>query len=248
MAQQRILLVEDDGVTRLMLEMQIQKASHIVVGVASGEQAIAILAQERFDLLVTDLRMPTMDGMQVMEAARAIDPQIEVIILTGAACTNSAIAAVNHHAHSYMLKPVRCDDLIRNVAEALSHRCQIAEQAPTYNADHAGQASAHVLHIGPLRIDFYRHRVTHGDQALSLTRSEFSLLMYLAQRRGTVVSAVEIAREVLRHPCSPQEARDLTKGHIHRLRRKITPPPLAARLIHSVRGTGYRLADDDELM
>jgi DNA-binding response OmpR family regulator len=245
--KQRILVVEDDSVSRLMLEVQLRQAGYIVIGAASGEQAIALLSQERYDLLVTDLRLHTMDGVQVMQAARAINPQIEVIIVTGAACTSSAIAALNHHAYSYLLKPVRHDDLMRSVSAALTNRRHIAEQSLAYQAASQAQAEATLLQIGPLRIDPYRHRVTHSGQSLPLTSSEFALLMYLAQRRGAVISAQEIAREVLRQPCSQQEARDLTKGHIHRLRQKIEPPPRVRRLIHSVRGAGYRLADDDEL-
>ncbi|MEI8306543.1 MAG: response regulator transcription factor [Chloroflexales bacterium] len=247
MQQRRILVVEDDGVTRLMLEMQLQHAQHTVVSVASGEQAIDLLSRERFDLIVTDLRLNTMDGVQVMELARAIDPQVEVIILTGAACTHSAIAALNRHAYSYLLKPVRPADLMRSVVDALARRHHIAESPPTYHVDHGAPVKAAVMHVGPLKIDPHRHRVTHGELMLALTRSEFSLLMYLFQRRGAVVSAQEIARDVLRCPCSPQEARDLAKGHIHRLRQKIDPPPHVHRFIHSVRGTGYRLADEDEL-
>jgi DNA-binding response OmpR family regulator len=242
MEQRRILVVEDDGVSRLKLEVQLQQTGHVVVSVASGEEAINLLSQERFDLLVTDLRLPSMDGVQVLETARSIDPQLEVIILTGVVCARSAIAALNRHAYSYLLKPVRHDDLIRSVSEALANRRRIAERSVTYQP-----AEAHLLHIGPLLIDSYRHRVTHDGQALPLTNSEFSLLMYLAHRRGAVISAQEIAREVLRQPCSLQEARDLTRSHIHRLRQKIEPPPHAPRLIHSVRGAGYRLADDNEL-
>ncbi|MEI6779015.1 MAG: response regulator transcription factor [Chloroflexales bacterium] len=248
MQQRRILVVEDDSVARLMLEIQLQQAGHAVVSVASGEHAISFLSQERFDLLVTDLRLNTMDGVQVMESARAIDPQIEVIILTGAACTHSAITALNRHVYSYLLKPVRHADLMRSVTEALSRRHRIAEFPPMYLPNHADVVEAGIIHIGPLTIDPHRHRVTHGKQMLSLTRSEFSLLMYLVQRRGVVVSAQEIAHEVLHCPCSPQEARDMTKSYIHRLRQKIEIPPHARRLICSVRGTGYRLADEDELI
>jgi DNA-binding response OmpR family regulator len=247
MEQPRILIVEDDGVARLMFELQLQKAGHIVVAVASGEEAISLLSHEHFDLLITDLRLSTMDGVEVLKAARKIDPQIEVIIVTGAACAHSAISALNRHAHSYLLKPVHNHDLISSVSEALAKRHRLAEQTPTYSSGHAKRAQAHVLRIGPLRIDPYRHRVSYSDQALPLSSSEFSLLMYLAHRRGAVVSAQEIATEVLRRTCTPQEARDVAKGHIHRLRQKIELPPHTPRLIHSVRGAGYRLADDDEI-
>jgi DNA-binding response OmpR family regulator len=247
MEQRSILIVEDDGITRLMLELQLQDEGYVVASVGCGAAAIDLLAQQRFDLLITDLRLPDIDGIQVMQEAHAASPDIAVIILTGSACLNSAIAAINHHAFRYLLKPVHDDELTRSVSEALTHRRLISERAQPYSPDPGELAGADDLQIGPLRIDPSRHRVICCGQAIPLSSGEFSLLIYLARRRGSVVSAEEIAREVLRYSCSPQEARNLVKHRIHSLRQKIEAPPGAPRLIHSVRGAGYRLADDDEL-
>ncbi|NTW98198.1 MAG: response regulator transcription factor, partial [Oscillochloris sp.] len=233
--------------TRLMLEMQLQHAGYTTIGVGSGEAALDQLARERFDLLITDLRLPDMDGLQVIAEARAIDPEIAVIILTGSASTTSAVAALNQQVHRYLLKPILPDELVRAVVEVLARQRRLAERAQSYHTQRADQGEDHVLRVGPLRIDPYRHRVTYSGQPLVLSSGEFSLLLYLTRRRGIVVSAQEIAREVLRYPCSQEEARNLTKSRIHSLRQKIEGSPCAARLIHNVRGAGYRLLDDDEL-
>jgi DNA-binding response OmpR family regulator len=247
MDQQRILVVEDDRVARLKLEMQLQHLGYSVMSVASGAAGINLMTQQRFDLLITDLHLPDIDGIQVMQAARVADSDIAVIIITGAASLNSAIAATNHHAFRYLIKPVRNDELSRNVIEAMAYRHKIAEYTPRYRAAQIEQPRDHNLRIGALQIDTSSHRVICCGQVITLSSSEFSLLLYLARRRGTVVSTEEIAREVLRYLCSPQESSNLVRHRIYSLRQKIESPPHAPRLIHSVRGTGYRMADDDEL-
>jgi len=188
-----------------------------------------------------------MDGLQLIAEAREIDPQISVIILTGAASTTSAIAALNQQVHRYLLKPIARDDLVRNVVEILGQQQRLSERPQTYRTRRSEQGDDQIMIIGGLQIDPQRHRVTQSGQIIALSNAEFSLLLYLARRRSTVVSHQEIAREVLRYPCSQQEARDLSKSHIHKLRRKIESQPYAPRLIHSVRGAGYRILDEDEI-
>jgi DNA-binding response OmpR family regulator len=221
----------------------------VVIGTDSGETAVDLLSQEHFDLLITDLRLPSIDGIQVMSEARTIDPDIAVIILTGAASLHSAIAATNYHAHCYLLKPTRGDELLRSVGEALERRNRIAEPTQSYQAQRAEQAQAEepIIQIGPLRIDPSRHHVTCNGRALRLTSGEFALLTYLAQQRGAVVSTQEIARAVLNYSCSPQEARNLARNRIHSLRLKIKSTGCTRRIIQSIYGTGYRIAEDDDL-
>ncbi|MBX0330608.1 response regulator transcription factor [Oscillochloris sp. ZM17-4] len=247
MNQQRILVVDDDKIIRMALQVQLQKAGYTVLIVGSGEEAIDLLTRERFDLLITELCLPSINGLQLMARAREIDNQISVIIVTGEGSMASAIAAVNQQANRYLLKPVSRDDMVRNVAEVLAQRQKIAERAqPYHHGYHPKRAEEHILQICPLRIDPRRHRVTYNGQAILLTSGDFSLLLYLAHRRGIVVSSQEIAREVLRYTCSEQEARDLTRGRIHHLRQKLESPSGARRLIHSVRGVGYRIVDEGE--
>ncbi|MEI7772753.1 MAG: response regulator transcription factor [Chloroflexales bacterium] len=248
MEQRRILVVEDDGLTRLMLEFDLQGEGHAVLSVASGAAAISLLMQQRFDLLITDLHLPDTDGVHVMQGALALDPCIVVIILIGSADLISAIAATSHRAFRYLLKPISNDELTRNVSEALAHRRLIGERAPPYSPDQSPPASDHSLRIGHLLIDLSLHRMTCSGHVIPLSSGEFALLVYLARRRGTVVSAEEIVREVLHYSCSPLEARYLLRHRIYKLRQKIESSPYTSRLIHSVRGTGYRLAEDDELL
>jgi DNA-binding response OmpR family regulator len=247
MDQQRILVVEGDAIIKHMMEVQLVTAGYAVIGAEGLVDALAHLAHERFDLLIVDLCLNVADAIKVIATARNIDPDIVVIALSCKVITISAIADVSHYVHRCLIKPVRSDDLVRSAVDALALRRRVAECQSVYQGVGGERAEPHIIHVGPLRIDPYRHRVTHSGQPLSLTSCEFSLLIYLTRRRGVVVTPLEIVRDVLHYPCSLLEARDLSKSHIHRLRRKIEPTPKSPRLIHSVRGAGYRLADEDEL-
>jgi DNA-binding response OmpR family regulator len=247
MKQQHMLIVEDDPLVRMMLELQLQQAGYATVAVESGEMALDLLSRERFELLLTDLRLPNMDGMQLIAKARALDPDIAVIIITGEATTDTAVAAINHQVHRYLIKPFHRDELVRSVTEALARRHALAERPYDYHVNHSGQSDDPIIQVGPLRIDPYRHRVTYRGRLLPLSNGELTLLMHLAQKRGIVVSAQEIAREVMHYNCTPQEARDLVRRRIHALRHKIEGGHGTPRLIESIRGAGYRLLEENEL-
>lgn len=252
----RILLVEDEPVTRMLLEARLRAAGHRVRSVASAEQALALLRAEEFALVVTDLLLQHLDGVSLMREARALAPDLELIVLTGAASVDSAIAAVDHGARAYLRKPAPLGELEDRVAAALDQRRarierrtaliqlsaqlqRIAEpQGPRY--DLGTEASR--LCIGRLELDPQQRRVVVDRTAVTLSSGEFDLLLYLARRDNQVISAEQIAREGLGWAgCSPDEARELVKVRIHRLRRKIERDPHAPGLLVSVRGVGYML-------
>lgn len=257
MDETRLLVVEDEPVTRMMLDARLRAAGFSVTAVDSAELALDLLRSERFAVLVTDLLLQRLDGISLMVEARTIDPELEVIVLTGAASIDSAIAAVNQGAHTYLRKPPRHGELEARIAAARDRRrarvertlalrqlssqlLRIAEpEAPAYQCDGDGEAR---IRIGALEIDTLRRRVSVDQRAVTLSSGEFDLLLYMARRDQQVLSAEELAREVLRCPaCSTAEARELIKARIHRLRQKIEPDPHAPRLIVSVRGAGYML-------
>lgn len=256
MDEPRLLLVEDEPVTRMMLDARLRAAGLRVTGVACAEQALALLRAEPFAVMVTDLLLERLDGIALMAAARALDPELEVIVLTGAASIDSAIAAVNHGAHAYLRKPTPRGELEERVAAALERRrarlerqvalrqlgAQILRIAEPRGAAYEVAPVAGRLSLGRLEIDPLRRRASVDRRQVPLSSGEFELLLYLARHDSQVLSPEQIAREAFGIGCcSPAEARELVKVRVHRLRRKIERDPGAPGLLLSVRGAGYML-------
>jgi DNA-binding response OmpR family regulator len=248
MHEPRALVVEDDTTTRLLIEGRLRAIGFAVTGVADGAAALRVLQTGTFALLVTDLMLGELDGVAVLQAARALEPELRVIVLTARATLASAIAAVNSGASAYILKPAPQGELERHAVAALARRPllpapvppaprRIADTAPTapYNTNES-------LIVGPLQIEPRRYHALLAGRPLQLSSGEFALLAYLARHADEVLAVPTIAQAVLGYPCSPQEARELIKARIHKLRQKLEADPATPRLIHCVRGAGYVLS------
>jgi two-component system alkaline phosphatase synthesis response regulator PhoP len=266
----RILVVDDNPTVRGIFVSQLTLSGYCVQGIENGEEALRFLAEQRFDLLITDLQLTTLDGVTVMREARRLNPSMAIIMVTGCPSIDSAIAALQNGARSYLMKPVRLADLQAAVADALTQRSaelqrkemlrrigadllRVAEGGSVtyehgrHNAAPAAEGSSpqrtetHTIEVGTLAIDTQRHRVTYAGHTIALSHSEFCLLAYLAQRREQVVSAQQLVMELQGYNCTTQEARDLIKARIWSLRQKIEPNPARPQLLLSVRGAGYVL-------
>lgn len=247
MHEPRALVVEDDTTTRLLIEGRLRAIGFAVTGVADGAAALRVLQTDAFALLVTDLMLGELDGVAVLQAARALDPELRVILLTARATLASAIAAVNSGASAYILKPASQGELERHAIAALARRSPSAPVplAPRRIADAAPSARYQAnesLSVGPLQIEPRRYHASLAGRPLQLSSGEFALLAYLARHADEVLAVPTIAQAVLGYPCSPQEARELIKARIHKLRQKLEADPATPRLIHCIRGAGYILS------
>lgn len=130
MSQPRILIVEDEDITRENLVHVLRKEGYTTEDVDNGAQAITLLEKQDFDLILTDLRMQNVGGMEVLEAAKTMRPNAEVIILTGFATVETAVEAMNKGAYNYLSKPYKLKELrvlVRKALEKHSLRLQVAE-------------------------------------------------------------------------------------------------------------------------
>ncbi|MGQ9926473.1 MAG: response regulator transcription factor [Chloroflexaceae bacterium] len=261
MNQPRILLVEEDPDLRMALDSQLRAAGHTVVATGDAAQAAALLQQESFALLMIEVALAAGDGIALMALARRLHPELELIVLTGAATLDSALAALNLGARAYLRKPLALDAVTRCVEQALeqwrtrsAHQATLRQLGATLLQIAGLQALPDALieprpaplRIGRLQLDPRRRRAMLGGQVLPLTSGEFDLLLYLAHRHGEVLSPERLAREVLGYVCTPDEARELIKARVHRLRAKLEPNPRAPSLLVSVRGAGYMLTVGEE--
>jgi DNA-binding NtrC family response regulator len=128
-ARGRLLVIDDEQDVREMLEFVLSEGGFEVETVDGGLAAVAIVRARRFDVVITDMKMPVMDGLQTLTALKEIDPTIEVIVVTGYASEQTAAECVRRGAYGYLRKPFEVEDLRALVDRALSHRLATASQA-----------------------------------------------------------------------------------------------------------------------
>jgi len=251
-----ILIVDDEENIRFIMERTLAHRNYRVVSAVNGSDALKLLDETNYQLVLLDLHMQPMSGIQVLTELRKRNQDTEVIILTGHSDIESAIEALRLGAFDYLMKPVQPDIVRQRVATALKRydqnmykarlRDQIANLQSTLQAletngepEQESSAKGGILRKGPLTIDIAHRKAILGEVELDLTTTEYKLLLELAKASPQTVSASNLAASVLGYECSPVEAGELVKFHIHHLRQKIEPDPQKPRYIKTVRFEGY---------
>lgn len=233
----RILVVEDEHLLRAGLRFSLARFGYEVEEAATGEEALEQLRSRAFDLVLLDIHLPGIQGVELMQCICRLCPDIRLIILTGQPDLESAIGAVKCRAVDYLIKPVGLDELLRAISRALQNEAPEPESDPSVHEP---------LRVGGLTLDRETRRVLiqtgDGRQiAVALSPSEVALLAYMMEQTPAVCSYTELAGHALGYHLTNGEARELLRPHICRLRRKIAAHPGAPELIHTVVGKGYRL-------
>ncbi len=228
------LIVDDEPGICFFLKETLERAGHRVVTVHSGEDALARLRNTFFDLVLLDLHLGgQIDGIRVLETAKWRWPETAVIILTAYGSLDTALVAIREGVDGYLLKPVGPADVRGAVQKALSRRTINISQP-------SREEKESVLHYGVLSLDIDKHLATHDGHPLALTPGEFQLLAYLMKHRQRAITPRELVRVVREYePDTEQEAREIIKWYIHRLRQKIEPDPSNPQYIVNIRGVGY---------
>ncbi len=253
----RILVVDDEPSVRMMLEAALRAQGYRVQSVASGVEARDAL-EEEFDLLLLDLRLGDMDGIDILQETKARWPATEVILLTAHGSINSAIAALRHGAFDYLLKPAQVNDIRERVERGLARRRStqqrtdllqrisesvralgIIESGGRENVPSANNSDR--IEVGPLMLDLRRHGASLGKHQLALTRTEFALLTALAQQPDTALSYSALSEAVYGRAQPEDEARALLRPHIARLRHKLESTGIGGISLVSIRSMGYML-------
>jgi len=264
----KILIVDDDDSIRLSLEELLDRDGYQVRAVASGEQALVHIAGEPFDLVLLDLMMKGIGGMEVLAALREQALDTAVIVLTAHGSMETAINALRQGAHDYLLKPTDTASLRESVRTALFKRereqrqralLRQVEQSLTANLEEIRAAvvqslldpepaavkatteDGQRLKRGGLVVDLAQHIISLDEYRLELTPTEFDLLAHLAQESPNVVSPQALCRHVLGYECDRFEAGDIVRHHIHRIRHKAAACAGRPDFIRTVRGVGYAL-------
>ncbi|GAB4533596.1 MAG: MtrAB system response regulator MtrA [Anaerolineae bacterium] len=226
-----ILIVDDEDTLRYFLGRTLRDEGYRVSEAASGQAALDLLGRETFDLVLVDLRMAGVDGLEVMRQFRQRSPETQIIIVTAYASVPSAVEALRHGAHDYLTKPVNTEELLASVADGLARR---GAQAPSLSRP----GRTHLTY-GDLTLDYNLHQVTRQGQVLDLTPTEFDLLACLMESPGVALDSVTVLRQIRGYEATESEARAIVRVHVHRLRQKLEPDPSTPRYVVTVAGGRY---------
>ena len=237
-----ILVAEDQTDIRELLVMNLRSAGYEVTAVGDGEQALARHAERAADLLILDLMMPRIDGLEVCKALRAKGSATPILMLTAKSTELDRVLGLELGADDYLTKPFSLAELLARV-KALLRRAALlaAAQANAQAAGLAGQKGAAAIHNGELEILPAKRQVRCRGTLIDFTALEFELLLHFASHPGHVFSRSQLLNAVWGYTHDGYEHTVTT--HINRLRAKLEADPLRPVLILTARGAGYKMRD-----
>ena len=222
----RLLLVEDDLKVAKALREGLQGEGYDVEIESSGQAALERHGVESFDVVLLDLGLPDLDGLDVISTLRQRRIDTPIFVLTARDAVGDRVDGLNTGADDYLAKPFAFTELLARI-NALLRRGRTVPAGP--------------ISIGPLVIDGAARKVTRASVEVVLTAKEYDLLVYLARAEGQVVSRDALARDVWKESSRSTTLDNVIDVHVSRLRRKITQNP---PLLHTVRGVGFALRED----
>jgi len=255
----RILIVDDERTTRLSLSEIFTLRGANTATAADGIEAVELLERHSFDLIVLDIKMPGLSGLQVLEFVQEHSPGTVCVLLTAHATIDSAIHALRRGAFDYILKPAQPKTIIEVVERGLAKRQEflrrqslvdLMEQtveafkeggpAPAV-APLPGPSNTAVPQMSTLTVDLQRREARVNDQELELTPTEFDTLAYLMKNAERVVSCRDLVKAVHGYDITENAARPIMRVHIHRLRQKIERDATNPERLLTIRSSGYML-------
>jgi two-component system response regulator RegX3 len=222
----RILVVEDEPAIAEALTYALEEAGHAVDSVDTGDLALDAARRHGYDLMILDLMLPGVPGLDVCRTLRA-EGDLPIVILTAADAVADRIHGLDLGADDYMTKPFSVAELVSRVRALLRRR--LLDRA----------TASPVQSVGGLELDLARHAVTVDGRPIQLTRSEFRLVALLASEPGRDFTRDELVSHLWQSDfVGDRRAIDV---HISNLRRKLEPDPRHPKRLLTVRGVGYKL-------
>jgi len=222
----RILVVDDEPKIVQLVRDYLERAGFAVVTARDGDEALMRARQERPDLIVLDLGLPRLDGLEVTRRLRR-DSSVPIIMLTARDDETDKVVGLELGADDYVTKPFSPRELEARVRAVLRR--------------HSHDTDAEVLRTGDLMLDVPRLRTEVSGRHVTLTATEFQLLTALARQPGRVFTRAQLLDAI--HGVAFESYERAIDAHIKNIRRKIEPDPRAPRYLLTVYGVGYRLTD-----
>ena len=223
----RVLVADDDPKHAQLIRLYLEREGHQVMTVGDGRAALEMARSRRPDLIVLDIMMPLVDGLDVCRILRA-ESNVAILLVTARASENDMLLGLDIGADDYLAKPVSPRELTARV-RALLRRAG------------AGDESSSIIRVGDLEVDTGRFEVRVGAEPINLTAKEFGILELLAREPGRVFTRGQIIDKTFgfEHDVSERTV----DAHVVNLRRKIEANPAEPRYVQTVYGRGYRMAE-----
>jgi DNA-binding response OmpR family regulator len=235
-----ILIVDDEPVTRKSLTDILKLEGYVVASAPNGQAAVEYVRTQHVDLMVVDLRMPGMDGLEVVQVVNQIAPDTEIILLTAFASTETAIQALRLRIHDYLQKPAPPAQIVASVKRGLDRRAaRMLAKSSGIDAEDVSEMFDIINLSDGTEIDLSRRQIKQKDKVINLTPAEGRLLRILLANEGKVFAHRELVLLVQGYDTSQREAPEILRPLVSRLRHKLEEFPALADHIISIRGTGY---------
>ena len=227
----RILVVDDDVSILMGLEALLTHEGYAVETAADGREALDRFRANTPDLVLLDLLLPEVSGLEVCQEIRGQQASVPVLMLTAKGEEEDKVLGLDLGADDYMVKPFGTRELLARIKAALRRRPARPPRKEQYD-------------LGDFQIDCRRHELVAGGNRTELTAREFSLLVYLVERRGALVTREELLESVWGYRDGQALDTRTVDNYIARLRRKIEPDVEQPRYITTRRGAGYLFEAD----
>ena len=222
-----VLVVDDDSTVRSVVVDYLKASEYDVTEVGDGLQALQLAQSQRWDLLILDLMLPSMDGLEILRRVRHSDPDTPVILLTAKGTESERILGLETGADDYMTKPFSPRELVLRANTIIRRTKAKAELEPDRD----------VISDGDLHVDLTARKASNGDEELSLTVREFDLLAHFMSHPNQVFSRDQLMGAVWGWEIGDPST---VTVHVRRLRSKIESDSTAPQRLVTVWGTGYR--------
>lgn len=220
----RALIIEDDQKSARLLAKGLHEERFAVDIARSGDEGDEMASVTAYDVIVLDRLLPDKDGLVVCRGLRERGVATPILILSARGSLEDRVTGLNAGADDYLAKPFGFSELLARI-RALLRRSELTRSV--------------VLKVGDLALDPVSHRVSRGSITIELTRREYGILEALMRRPGEIVQRAQLAERVWQ--AEPDRFSSIIDVHVSNLRRKIEPAG-APRLLHTIRGHGYRLS------
>jgi two-component system, OmpR family, KDP operon response regulator KdpE len=220
----KVLVVDDEPPIRKLLRMGLGTQGYQTLDAPNAKAALELLASMP-DLVILDLGLPDMQGLELLRQIRARKETVPIVVLSSRGDEDAKVAALDQGADDYVTKPFGMEELLARIRTALRHRLQVHGERP-------------IFALGDLSVDLVRRIVKVRGREVKLSPKEYELLRILVQHAGKVLTHKFLLKELWASPIDPQYLR----VYVRQLRQKIEPDPPQPRYILTETGIGYRLS------